>query len=118
MKNRKPKASEPSLLDELSKPLRDLVADFKLHGADALQTVREQDPQKYLELCTKILPLIVGFNPGTNDFADCQSQHDIGVKLLQSVGFNDPDDASIEDAIKANDTFVERLKAIYFARMQ
>ncbi len=37
---------------------------------------------------------------------------DIGRKLLQSVGFASPDDASIQAAIEANDAFVERLEAI------
>jgi hypothetical protein len=37
---------------------------------------------------------------------------DIGRKLLQSVGFAAPDDASIVAAIEANDAFVARLEAI------
>jgi len=37
---------------------------------------------------------------------------DIGPKLLQSVGFASPDDASIQAAIEANDAFVGRLEAI------
>jgi hypothetical protein len=37
---------------------------------------------------------------------------DIGRKLLQSVGFASPDDASIQAAIEANDAFVARLEEI------
>jgi hypothetical protein len=37
---------------------------------------------------------------------------DIGRKLLQSVGFSEPDDVSIQAAIEANDAFIERLEAI------
>ena len=37
---------------------------------------------------------------------------DVGRKLLQSVGFSQPDDASIQAAIEANDAFIERLEAI------
>jgi hypothetical protein len=37
---------------------------------------------------------------------------DIGRKLLQSVGFHEPDDASIKAAIEANDAFIDRLTAI------
>jgi hypothetical protein len=37
---------------------------------------------------------------------------DVGRKLLQSVGFREPDDASIQAAIEANDAFIERLEAI------
>jgi hypothetical protein len=36
----------------------------------------------------------------------------IGRKLLQSVGFASPDDASIQAAIEANDTFVAELERI------
>jgi hypothetical protein len=37
---------------------------------------------------------------------------DIGRKLLQSVGFKDPDDVSIQAAIEANDAFIDRLQQI------
>jgi hypothetical protein len=37
---------------------------------------------------------------------------DIGRKLLQSVGFAEPDDVSIAPAIEATDAFVARLEAI------
>ena len=46
------------------------------------------------------------------DFATANSMQDIGRKLLQSVGFASPDDASIQAAIEANDAFIERLEAI------
>jgi hypothetical protein len=46
------------------------------------------------------------------DFNSANSMQDIGRKLLQSVGFSEPDDASIAAAIEANDAFVERLEAI------
>jgi hypothetical protein len=34
------------------------------------------------------------------------------VRLLQSIGFSEPDDVSIQAAIEANDAFIERLEAI------
>jgi hypothetical protein len=37
---------------------------------------------------------------------------DVGRKLLQSVGFREPDDASIQAAIEANDAFVAELERI------
>jgi hypothetical protein len=46
------------------------------------------------------------------DFNSAQSMQDIGRKLLQSVGFSSPDDASIQQAIEANNAFIERLEAI------
>ena len=47
------------------------------------------------------------------DFNSAQSMTDIGRKLLQSIGFADPDDASIQEAIELNDTFIDGLQRIY-----
>jgi hypothetical protein len=78
---RKPKSGEPSLLNQLSKPLRDFGADFQEHGADAMRKVREDNPTKYLELATKLLPLIVALNPGVeNAYSDCQNMADVGAQ--------------------------------------
>jgi hypothetical protein len=46
------------------------------------------------------------------DFKSAKSMQDIGRKLLQSCGLREPDDVSIQQAIEANDTFIDRLKAI------
>ena len=46
------------------------------------------------------------------DFQQANSMEDIGRKLLQSVGFDSPDDASIRAAIEANDSFIARLERI------
>jgi hypothetical protein len=54
----------------------------------------------------------VNVNSDAIDFNQANSMQDIGRKLLQSVGFASPDDASIQAAIEANDIFVERLEAI------
>jgi len=103
---------QSSLLEELNAPLRDFVADFKAHGADVLQKVREDNPEKYLELSTKLLPLVATLNPGTNDFSDAKDMQSIGIKLLRSIGFNDPDEDSIQAAITAQDDFIARLQQI------
>ena len=51
--------------------------------------------------------------PNTSvDFSKANSMQDIGRKLLQAVGYRDPDDVSIQAAIEANDVFIDRLKAI------
>jgi hypothetical protein len=61
----------------------------------------------------KILNLIVDQPPNTSvDFSSANSMEDIGRKLLQSVGFASPDDASIQDAIEANDIFIAKLEQI------
>ena len=46
------------------------------------------------------------------DFKSAKTMYDIGKRLLQSVGLASPDDASIQQAIEANDTFVDTLQAI------
>jgi hypothetical protein len=46
------------------------------------------------------------------DFSTANSMQDIGRKLLQSVGFREPDDVSIAAAIEANDVFIARLESI------
>src|SRR5215831_16613128 len=50
--------------------------------------------------------------PSQPDFNTANSMQDIGRKLLQSVGFNEPDDVSIQAAIEANNAFIAQLEAI------
>jgi len=51
-------------------------------------------------------------NPDRINFSTANSMQEIGRKLLQSVGFKEPDDVSIQAAIEANDALIARLKAI------
>ena len=46
------------------------------------------------------------------DFNSAQSLQDIGRKLLQSIGFKEPDDVSIQAAVEANDRFIDELQQI------
>jgi hypothetical protein len=48
----------------------------------------------------------------TTSFKQARSMQDIGRKLLQSMGVAEPDDASIQLAIEANDAFVAELERI------
>jgi hypothetical protein len=50
--------------------------------------------------------------PNQIDFQSANSLHEIGERLLQSVGFREPDDVSIQAAIEANDALIARLEAI------
>jgi hypothetical protein len=50
--------------------------------------------------------------PNKINFETAQSMHEIGERLLQSVGFASPDEDSIQAAIEANDAFIARLEAI------
>jgi hypothetical protein len=52
------------------------------------------------------------------DFKSAKSMHDIGRKLLQSCGLREPDEVSIQQAIEANDAFVDRLQQICQAAQQ
>jgi hypothetical protein len=45
-------------------------------------------------------------------FQSAQSMHDIGRKLLMTVGMENPPETAIEAAIEANNAFVERLEQI------
>jgi hypothetical protein len=47
------------------------------------------------------------------DWNSVQSTHEMGRRLLQSIGFDSPDDISIAAAIVANNAFIERLEAIH-----
>ena len=47
------------------------------------------------------------------DFKAAKSMQEIGRMLLQSVGYREPDDASIREAIEANDVFIDTLQAIH-----
>ena len=46
------------------------------------------------------------------DFSQASSMEDIGRKLLQSIGFKEPDDVSIKEAMAANDEFIKELERI------
>jgi hypothetical protein len=106
--------SEKGLLQDLNGPLRDFVADFKQHGKSVLEQVRERSPEKYLELSTKLLPLVMALNPGASSFSDCETQSDIGMKLLRSVGLEEDlvTPSLIEEAVKAKNDFLDQLEAI------
>jgi hypothetical protein len=52
------------------------------------------------------------------DFKSAKSMHDIGRKLLQSCGLREPDEVSIQQAIEANDAFIDRLQQISQAAQQ
>jgi hypothetical protein len=105
---------EASLVDQLSEPLRDFVADFRTHGKSVLELVRLESPSKYLELASKLATLVATLKPPQSAFHDANSMRDIGRKLLQSVGADDATltDDQIAQAVACNDAFIARLEAI------
>jgi hypothetical protein len=51
-------------------------------------------------------------NPNNIDFTTANSMQEIGRKLLQSIGFREPDDVSIKEAMALNDVFIQGLERI------
>jgi hypothetical protein len=98
----------------LSAPLRDFVADFKIHRKSVLEQVRLESPSKYLELSTKLAGLVAALKPEPDGFKQAKSMQEVGMKLLQSVGCDEAliNDQMIEQAIAENDAFIEKLVAI------
>jgi len=102
------------LLDQLGVPLRDFVADFKLHGKRALEQVRLESPSKYLELASKLAALVATLKPPQSAFHDANSMQDIGRKLLESVGTDNAaiTEDMIQEAVAANDRLIAQLESI------
>jgi hypothetical protein len=46
------------------------------------------------------------------DFSKATSLHDLGIKLLQSIGYASPSDADVALALDAHRTFTEQIEAI------
>jgi terminase small subunit-like protein len=87
----------------------------RLHLASEM--AEHQENPNAMATCELGLAKVFGhFNdtedPNHIDFKQANSMQDIGRKLLQSVGFREPDDASVAAAIEANDAFVAQLEAI------
>src|SRR5215831_15371826 len=61
----------------------------------------------------KILNLSVDQPPNASVDFSSKSMQEVGRKLLQSVGFKEPDDVSIQAAIALNDKFIDELQAIH-----
>jgi hypothetical protein len=117
----KAKPAEASLLEQLGVPLRDFVADFKLHGKSALEQVRQESPSKYLELSTKLAGLVAMLKPESDGISKARTMQEIAVALLKSVGLEDESELTpdlIAQAVAANDAFIAQLEAIRDAAAQ
>src|SRR5262249_16467164 len=92
MKSRKLKANEQGGGDKLAAKFdADLLADYETNGPEAIREARLKSPEKYLETVNR---RIAAVEPKADDYENCNSHKDIARKMLQSVGFQDPDDAS------------------------
>jgi hypothetical protein len=83
---------------------------------DAISIAKTQEnPQGIVSAAmgiAKVFGLEQANEKATHSFKDAQSMHDIGKRLLISVGVREPCDAAIELAIQANNQFVQRLERI------
>ena len=78
------KVSKASGIDPRQKLTGDFVtalqADWQMHGQDIIEALRTQSPVKYAEIVSRLaLPEPM---PAPDDFSQCQTQLDIGKKLL------------------------------------
>ena len=60
----------------------------------------------------KVFHSVPNENENAFSFKNTTSMHDLGKKLLLTVGMQNPSDAAIEQAIEANDRFVATLEHI------
>ena len=111
---KKQKPAEASLIDQLGGPLKDFVNDFKEHGKTVLETVRAENPAKYLEMASKLAALVVTLKPPQDGFHDANTMEEIGLRLLKSIGMEEEDitPEMIAEAIAANEKFVAGLEEI------
>jgi len=107
MKSRKPKAPEqPSLRSKLFKALE---SDFEAHGVSTIERLREEHPDRYLDIASRLATVV---EQSTGAFDDCQSREDIAIRLLAAVGVTDPDEVSIQRAVEAHERMLAGLQAI------
>jgi hypothetical protein len=105
--SRKLKPAEPQKLSFVA----DLQADWDLHAQEIIEALRA-NPTKYAEILSR-LAVAERLSPTKGiDFNEAKSPAEMAVKLLQSVGFSEPDEDSIQEAIKVNNDFIAKLQAI------
>jgi hypothetical protein len=84
--------------------------DFAENGNEVIERMRQEAPAKYTELAAKLIAP-ESDPPSPNSFKDAQSMHDIGLRLLRSIGVSEPSDAQITLAIAAI-VFISTLEKI------
>jgi phage terminase small subunit len=125
--HRSAQASSSRLLSKVIHRVRELQAQAAEHTKeDAAKIIRELNEIKMdakhdrahaaavsaVMGKAKVLGIIDKPQADPQDWTAAQSMQDIGRKLLQSIGFTEPDDLSVAAAIEANDAFIARLEVI------
>jgi hypothetical protein len=107
---RKPSPQRTPRLRLSASFLESLERDFEKNKDAVIEALRKESPRAYAELLGRLV--MTADPPEGGGLGDCKSMTDIGRRLLKSVGLAEPDEAAIQAAIEANDTFVARLQAI------
>jgi hypothetical protein len=111
MKPKKP-TNEPNAREKLSTSLlKALENDFALYGIETIEKLRDKSPEKYLEIASR---LIATTEPKNDSLAAAKDMREVAVILLKRCGAAEVDitESMIEDAITANNKFVDTLQAI------
>jgi len=95
-------------VEKMARELNEIQHEARADKAHAAAVAAVLGKAKVLNLITDRIEDVT-----KPDFNAAQSMQDIGKKLLQSVGFKEPDDVSIAAAIELNDTFIDGLQRIY-----
>jgi hypothetical protein len=112
-------------IGERIKELQALAAEHAVESADKVvqelnELKREAKADKAYSAAVsavmgkvKVLNLVVDQPPNPSvDFSSANSMEDIGRRLLQSIGMQEPSDAAVARAVEANETFVAALERI------
>lgn len=92
--------------------LESLAKDFEKHRDEVIEALRRESPKAYAELVGRLIQTTDA--PDNKGFKDCNSQRDIGLRLLVSMGMHEDEitDEQIDLAVIANNNFVDRLQEI------
>jgi len=62
-----------------------LAADFKKHGAAAIEKVRKQQPAAYMKICALLVPREMKLEPSGGVKAMTDEQIERGIELIQEI---------------------------------
>jgi hypothetical protein len=92
--------------------LASLEKDFEKHRDEVIEALRRESPRAYAELLGGLV--MTADPPAEKTFANCNSQRDIGLRLLVSMGMHEGEitDEQVDLAVVANQNFIARLEEI------
>lgn len=108
--SQKQKTTELSARDKLSADFtRRLEQKWREKGDDVLEAAFKESPTKIAEMIARLVSVSV---PTATGYGDCQSQQELAVKLLSSIGVIDPTEETIEQVVSLNKEFAATLESI------